>query len=98
MDIVNKMEENSRDEKTKPWPPNIRQSGTSLASLLSRERRGGEWKKKHQVYGSIACGPRFPYLSFPNAYVLLGRDHAEVHDKAGKGGITEGTNNVMYYT
>lgn len=22
---------------------------------------------------SAACGPRFPYLSFPDAYVLLGR-------------------------
>jgi len=35
-----------------------------------------------------ACGPRFSYLSFPDAYVLLGRAvpcPAAIHDNAGKG-------------
>lgn len=60
-----------------------------------RAREGGVEGR----FARLACGPRFPYLSFPDAYVLLGPAWClATHDKAARGGITEGTYNVMYYT
>lgn len=46
------------------------------------------WVLAGEPKRGAACGPRFSYLSFPDAYVLLGRAmpcSAAVHDNAGKG-------------
>lgn len=39
-------------------------------------------KEEKREKDGVACEPRFPYLSFPDAYVLLDRGRAAVHDNA----------------
>jgi hypothetical protein len=38
------------------------------SALRGSKRRGGE----KENFVTLACEPRIPYLSFPDAYVLLG--------------------------
>lgn len=50
----------------------IRLEGKKLKQRHER-RETGKKKREKKDYISVACGPRFPYLSFPNAYVLVER-------------------------
>lgn len=91
----------------------LRQRVREKERIRVETRRGGGEKKRERERPETfsrrrvsagerkrgaACGPRFSYLSFPDAYVLLGRAVPRYTITPARGGITEGTNNVMYYT
>lgn len=60
--------------------------------------RGSEKERERERY--TRCGMRATFLLFivSRCLCFTRPSRAALHDNAGKGGISEGTNNVMYYT
>lgn len=67
---------------------------------LRRVLAGRERKREKEKVRYMRRGMRATFLLFivSRCLCFTRPSRAALHDNAGKGGISEGTNNVMYYT